>query len=72
MADRVLVTDADDFLGPATVERFTRSGAAVTAVTEPLESRADAFSLVDNHGPFNIVVANLEAPITVATITEYG
>lgn len=71
MVDRVLITDADEFLGPATVERFTSSGAAVTAVTEPLESRDDAFALADRYGPFDVVVANLEAPITVAPITEH-
>ncbi len=71
MVDRVLITDADDFLGPSTVERFTNSGAAVTAVTEPLQSRDDAFSLAEHYGPFDIVVANLEAPISVAPITEH-
>ena len=71
MTDRVLVTDANDFLGPATVARFIRSGATVTAITEPLRSRDDAVAMVDKHGPFDVVVANLEAPITVVPITEH-
>ena len=71
MTDRVLITDANDFLGPATVQRFTRNGATVTAITEPFRSRDDVASVAEQHGPFNIVVANLEAPITVAPITEH-
>ncbi|MDO8144290.1 MULTISPECIES: SDR family oxidoreductase [unclassified Isoptericola] len=68
---RVLVTDAEEFLGPAAVERFTAEGEDVTALSEPLGSRADLEAVVAAEGPFDVVVANLEAPITVAPVTAY-
>jgi len=68
---RVLVTDAHEFVGPAAVERFTAEGDRVTAHAEPLRSRADLDALVSKTGPFDVVVANLEAPITVAPVTQY-
>ncbi len=68
---RVLITDADEFLGPAAVRRFRASGDVVTAHSEPLTSRDSAAELVREHGPFDVVIANLEAPITVAPITEH-
>nr|MCH9767914.1 SDR family oxidoreductase [Actinomycetes bacterium] len=68
---RVLITDADEFLGPAAVRRFRASGDVVTAHSEPLTSRDRAAELVREHGPFDVVIANLEAPITVARITEH-
>ena len=68
---RVLVTDANDFVGPAAVERFRAGGDVVIAHTEPLTSRAATHRLVADHGPFDVVVANLEAPITVASVTDH-
>lgn len=70
MGRSVLVTDADQFVGPAAVERFRTGGDDVLAVTEPLTSRDDVRALIDEHGPFDVVVANLDAPIAVASITE--
>lgn len=67
----MLITDADQFLGPATVERFRAGGDTVTALTEPLRSREQTTRLVGDHGPFDLVIANLDAPITVAPITEH-
>ncbi|MEM9516583.1 MAG: SDR family oxidoreductase [Actinomycetota bacterium] len=72
MSDRrVLVTDADDFVGPATVARFRAGGDAVMAHQPPLRSAGDVREVVADHGPFDVVVANLETPITVAPITEH-
>ncbi|MCB0926028.1 MAG: SDR family oxidoreductase [Mycobacterium sp.] len=67
----VLITDADQFLGPAAVDRFRDEGDAVTALTEPLRSREQTAQLVGDLGPFDVLIANLEAPITVAPITEH-
>ncbi|MEZ5132250.1 MAG: SDR family oxidoreductase [Mycobacterium sp.] len=70
-ARAVLITDADAFVGPAAVRRFRAQGDAVTAISEPLTSREHAARVVAEHGPFEVVIANLEAPITVAPITEH-
>ena len=64
------MTDADSFLGPAAIERFRAEGEEVVALTEPLASRAATATLVAERGPFDVVVANLEAPITVAPVGE--
>ncbi|MEO1057208.1 MAG: SDR family oxidoreductase [Actinomycetota bacterium] len=71
MQRRVLVTDADDFVGPATVSRFRDSGDEVVASTVPLRTASDVREVIAEHGPFDVVVANLDAPITVAPITEH-
>mgnify|MGYP001825244807 CR=1 FL=1 len=68
---RVLVTDADHFIGPAAVDRFRSGGDEVIAHIEPLGSREATASLVADHGPFDVVVANLDAPITVASIVDH-
>lgn len=67
----VLVTDADQFLGPAAAHRFRAEGDTVTALTVPLHSREQTEQLVSESGPFDVVIANLEAPITVAPITDH-
>lgn len=72
MTRRVLITDANDFMGPGAVARFRARGDDVVAVTSPLASRADVLELVADEGPFDVVVANLEESITVAAITEVG
>jgi len=70
MSRRVLVTDAGEFIGPAAVERFTAEGESVTAVDQPFSDRDEVRRLVADHGPFEVVVANLEAPIAVAPVVE--
>ena len=67
---RVLVTDADDFVGPATVERFGALGDQVVTVTEPITERSAAQRVLDEQGPFDVVVVNLDLPIPVGGVTE--
>lgn len=69
MARRVLITDADDFMGPGAVVRFRASGDDTVATNDPLMSRDEAIRLVAEQGPFDVVVVNLECPITVAPVT---
>lgn len=71
IARRVLVTDADHFVGPAAVERFRAEGDHVVARVEPFGSRVEVAAFVAEHGPFEVVIANLEAAITVASITDH-
>lgn len=65
------MTDATEFLGPGVVARFLAEGDEVVDVAEPLRSRAQVEALVAQHGPFDVLVANLEAPITVAPVEEH-
>ncbi|QYJ04253.1 SDR family oxidoreductase [Nocardioides panacisoli] len=71
MTRRVLVTEAGEFLGPGVVPRFRAEGEDVVALEEPLRSREEAHAVVAEHGPFDVVVANLEVPITVAPAAEH-
>ena len=71
MSRRVLVTDANDFVGPAAVERFSAEGDQVTTIETHLRSRTELRSIVERDGPFDVVVANLDVPITVTPITEH-
>lgn len=68
---KVLITDADEFVGPAAVRRFRAENDSVTARSEPLRSRQQTAEFIDQCGPFDVVIANLEAPITVAPITQH-
>ena len=70
-ARTVLVTDADHFIGPAAVDRFRSGGDEVVARREPFGSRAEVEVFIAEHGPFDVVVANLDAPITVASIVDH-
>lgn len=71
MPRRVLITDAEEFIGPSAVARFRAEGDDVVAVTEPFEAREDVADTMAAYGPFDVVVANLEGAINVASITEH-
>lgn len=68
---RILLTDAAHFLGPATATRLRAAGHDVAAVEDRLTSRQQVADLVDDRGPFDGVVANLDASATVASITDH-
>lgn len=72
MTRRVLITDANDFLGPAAGARFAAGGDRVVTRNEPFRSRDEVGELVAEHGPFDVVIANLEAPITVASAGDHS
>lgn len=67
---RVLVTDADEFVGPAAVERFRTGGDDVVARREPLTAREQVDALVRDEGPFEVVVANLPSYFPPATVAD--
>ncbi len=56
---RVLVTQANDFMGPATVEHFRREGADVTSNDQILTDPAAALSIVADAGTIDVLVINL-------------
>lgn len=56
---RALVTQADDFMGPATVDHFRREGADVIANDTVLTDPASSQTIIDNAGQIDILVVNL-------------
>ena len=66
---RVLITQADAFMGPVLCEVFAAHGAAVVASTEPLLSAGAPASIVAAAGLVDVLVVNLaiSAPTTDAT-----
>ena len=70
---RVLVTQADAFMGPVLCEVFARHGATVIDSAESLTSAGAAEAVVARAGHVDVLVANLAvpAPTTAATaVTE--
>ena len=59
---RVLVTQAEDFMGPATVDVFREEGAEVIADSRPLETSAACRALIAECGRLDVLVANLASP----------
>ncbi|MFS8087236.1 MAG: SDR family NAD(P)-dependent oxidoreductase, partial [Acidobacteriota bacterium] len=69
LGKRILITQADAFMGPVLCEVFAESGAAVIASTEPLVEPGAPAAIVSAAGQIDVLVANLavEAPATAAT-----
>ena len=59
---RVLVTQADDYMGPATIELFTEEGAEVLADHSDLTVAGRCSELIKEHGHIDVLVANLASP----------
>lgn len=59
---RVLITQADAFMGPALCEVFTARGATVIASTESLLDPAAPAVVVEAAGQVDVLVANLAIP----------
>ncbi|MFT4615396.1 MAG: 2-keto-3-deoxy-L-fuconate dehydrogenase [Bacteroidia bacterium] len=67
---RVLLTQADDYMGPATIEVFTEHGAHIVADNSDLTAPGAVEALVERAGHIDIVVANLAAPANVGPTAE--
>ena len=59
---RVLVTQAEDYMGPAIIELFREHGAEVIADTSDLTRPGAVEELVEKTGHIDVLVANLAAP----------
>ena len=59
---RVLVTQAEDYMGPATIELFSEHGAEVIADSSDLTRPGAVEELVAKTGRIDVLVANLAAP----------
>lgn len=56
---RVLVTQANDYMGPATVDVFTQAGAEVIASNDDLTVAGACEQLIYDNGDIDILIANL-------------
>ena len=59
---RVLVTQAEDYMGPATIELFTEEGAEVIADNSDLTETGRCQALIAQTGDIDVLVANLASP----------
>lgn len=59
---RILVTQASDYMGPATEKLFAAEGAHVTTDTSDLTQPGRCEALVEASGEIDILVANLASP----------
>ena len=59
---RVVVTQADDYMGPATVALFSQEGAEVLADTRDLTEPGACEDLIGSAGRVDVLIANLAAP----------
>lgn len=59
---RVLVTQADDYMGPATLDLFTREGAEVLPDTSDLSVAGVCEGVVAEAGHIDVLIANLASP----------
>ena len=64
----MLITQANDFMGPATVDVFQREGASIMASTDPLTDKQSCDELVASSGEIDILIANLASPNYSGTV----
>ncbi len=69
---RILVTQADDFMGPALCAMLRAQGAEVLASTEPLAAPGAAQAVVAAAGALDALVANLALPAPGTPAAEVG
>ena len=68
---RVLVTQANDYMGPATIEVFREEGAEVIADNSDLTQPERCEELIASSGEIDVLVANLASPnFTGIPVTE--
>ncbi|MCD6059813.1 MAG: Short-chain dehydrogenase/reductase [Moraxellaceae bacterium] len=67
---RVLLTQADAFMGPALREVFAEAGAEVLAVTGDLREPEAAEAIVRDAGRIDVLLANLALPAPATAVTE--
>ena len=67
---RVLITQADVFMGPVLCEVFAGHGAIVIASTDAVLSPAAPAAIVADAGQVDVLVANLAIPAPISAATE--
>ncbi len=59
---RILITQADDFMGPTLCEVLAEHGADIVASRAPLSEPTAPASIVASAGPIDVLIANLALP----------
>ena len=59
---RVLITQAEEYMGPAIIELFSEQGAEIIADTSDLTQQGSVESVVASAGEIDVLIANLAAP----------
>ena len=59
---RVLVTQADDYMGPATCELFASAGAQIIADTSDLTQARACENIIEQAGHIDVLIGNLASP----------
>jgi 2-keto-3-deoxy-L-fuconate dehydrogenase len=70
LCKRVLITQADMFMGPVLCEVFARHGATVIASRDPLLNPDAPGAIVAEAGQVDVLVANLALPAPTTAVTE--
>jgi 2-keto-3-deoxy-L-fuconate dehydrogenase len=70
LGKRVLVTQADVFMGPVLCEVFAAHGASVIASTDSLVSAGAPGAVVAEAGQVDVLIANLALPAPTTAATE--
>lgn len=65
---RVLITQADDYMGPATIDVFGEAGATVIADARDLTRTGACEALIEESGRIDVLVANLAGPNLSGTV----
>ena len=66
---RVVITQADDYMGPATAALFAEEGAEVIADTRDLTESGACEALIAEAGRVDVLIANLASPNFAGTAT---
>lgn len=68
---RIVITQADDFMGPATAELFAEEGAQVLCDSRDLTVPGACEALIESAGHIDVLIANLASPtFTGIAVTE--
>jgi 2-keto-3-deoxy-L-fuconate dehydrogenase len=70
LGKRILVTQADAFMGPTLCEVFAEHGAEVVASKAPLGDAGAAESVIGSSGDLDVLVANLALPAPSTAAVE--
>lgn len=72
LGKRILVTQANEFMGPAFCAVFTEQGADVVKSCEELSTAAAVEQVILNAGPIDVLVANLSILAPSTPSSEVG
>lgn len=70
LGKRVLITQADQFMGPVLCEVFASHGATVIANTQALVSAQAPAAIVESAGRVDVLIANLAIPAPTTAAVE--